>query len=181
MEIKVTLPLVIQWQRDGGEFFINDISLKNGESLINELPDDVIGYAMETLENVYAGDAKTKGEDDLDVEDINVEVDYKYSKGTSDRFSHSHGNWLPGDPDDIDIKSISVGKVDVSDGISDRDMDRIYDKIMDAEGMDESKRYKHSMQNIEKRLESKLRRGKIKSKLVKKDSKIPGFSYWFKK
>ncbi len=55
-------------------------------------------------------------------------------------------------------------------------MDRIYDKIMDDVGMDESKRYKHSIQNIEKRLESKLRRGKIKSKLVKKDSKIPGFS-----
>jgi hypothetical protein len=181
MKARVTLPLVVQWQRDGGEYFINDVSIKDGESIINDLHQDVIEHIMENLEHDYAGDPKVKGEYEIDVEDIDVEVDFKYAKGTPDKYSSSHGNWLPGDPDDIDIKSISVGKVDVSDAISERDMDSIYDKIMDEVGMDESKRYKHSMQNIEKRLESKLRRGKIKSKLVGKDSKIPGFSYWFKK
>ena len=147
---------------------------------MDELPSEKVEFIMQNLEHDHAGEAKLKGEDEYESEG-GVDVDYKYSKGTPSRFSSSHGNYLPGDSDDIDIKSIVLGKVDVSDAISDRDMDRIYDKIMDEVGMDESKRYKHSIQNIEKRLEKKLHRGKIKSKLVKKDSKIPGFSYWFKK
>lgn len=52
------------------------------------------------------------------------------------------------------------------------------------EGTDDGtpKRYKDAIDKVEKKLYSRMRRGKIKSKLGKKGkSKIPGFGYFFKR
>ncbi len=43
-----------------------------------------------------------------DSEDRAVEVEARYSAATSDYFDRGFGNWLPGDPEDIEILSISA-------------------------------------------------------------------------
>lgn len=42
--------------------------------------------------------------------------------------------------------------------------------------------FNKTLDKLEKKLDDKLRKGKVKAKLGKgKKSKIPGFSYWFQK
>ncbi len=52
----------------------------------------------------------------------------------------------------------------------------------EAEKEDGPKRYLDAIDKVEKKLYSRMRRGKMKSKLGKKGkSKIPGFGYFFKR
>lgn len=43
-----------------------------------------------------------------DSEDRAVQVEATYSPPTQDYFSKSFGNWLPGDPEDIEIVSVTA-------------------------------------------------------------------------
>jgi len=59
---------------------------------------------------------------------------------------------------------------------------KIAPEVSEAANDGSPKRYKDAIDKVEKKLYSRMRRGKIKSKLGKKGkSKIPGFGYFFKR
>lgn len=186
MEVKLTLKLSVKWERDGGEFFIHDIWVKNGPSILESLPKVIIEHITTLLEEDHLSEPTLSGISDYDIDDIKVEVDYRLSKGTDPKFSSSFGNWLPGDPEELNITGVSIGGVDILKSLPQSTIDRIETKVYDYaqahESIDVSKRYRDAINKVEKKLYSKLQRGKIKSKLGKKGkSKIPGFGYWFKR
>ena len=67
-----------------------------------------------------------------DSEDRAVEVEATYSPPTQDYFSKSFGNWLPGDPEDIEI--VSVTAIDQGADVAEVEAD--------TEGLEEAVRLK---------------------------------------
>ena len=67
--------------------------------------------------------------------ELEIEVEGTFSKGSEDYFSKSHGNWLPGDPDEADIKHVWVtskdgkNRVDLLPFLSESDAEQIRDEI----------------------------------------------------
>ena len=57
-----------------------------------------------------------------------IDVDYKYSAGSKERFDSNFGNWLPGDPEDIDLKSVDFGTTNILPGLSDEQVKEIEEK-----------------------------------------------------
>lgn len=65
-----------------------------------------------------------------DSEDRAVEVEATYSPPTRDYFDRSYGNWLPGDPEDIEIVSVTA----IDEGAD------VAEVEADVEGLEESVR-----------------------------------------
>ena len=75
---------------------------------------------------------------------------------------------------------VMAGDTDITEFITPNDLSEI--ELESDDAIEEAKRYQNALERVEKKLYSRMRRGKIKSKLGKKGkSKIPGFGYWFKR
>ena len=67
------------------------------------------------------------------LDDIDYEVEASFSRGSSDYFSPSFGNWLPGDPDeleDITVKDTRTGLEVEFDSFEKVDRDYIDQQLM---------------------------------------------------
>lgn len=170
MDAEITLPIRVSWEKSG-----NDLTIKNifaghngGPSITAQFDKDELKELKDYVLDMVKHDKETSGEELLDWENIKVEVDYKII-GSKDEES-------------VDIKSINFGSVNVESFVSDKDLSDIEDSVWFQTESYEPKRYRNAIEKVEKRLYSRMQRGKLKSKLGKKGkSKIPGFGYWFKR
>lgn len=181
MELEIDLPVKVKWEGDGdGEAHI--LSVHVGDAKVNP-PEEMQRELLGAIYALSPDDIAVDGEAVIDLYDVKVEVDYDYKAGAPDSYSSAHGNYLPGDDAQIDIKSVDLNGVDILSGISPKTLAKIDQKVFDYANSNEnvSKRYVSAIEKVEKRLDKRMKRGKLKAKLVGKDSKIPGFSYWFQK
>ena len=65
--------------------------------------------------------------------ELDVEVETRVTPGTRDYFDRSFGNWLPGDPADVEVDSVTICGVSVPfDALPKDAQERIVEAVMDA-------------------------------------------------
>ncbi len=70
-----------------------------------------------------------------ELREIECDVEYSYTPGSGSYFCPSFGNWLPGDPPEIEVKLIKSAATDESfefEALSERMQDEVFDKCIDA-------------------------------------------------
>lgn len=173
-ELKVS----VKWEVDGGGIFVHDAFVGNTAIDLSE-------QQMKEITGAIAGEYpdRMSGSADFDLFDVPVDVEYRFSLGTDDYFSAEHGNWLRGDDEEMIIDEVLLNGVDIKKHLTDAVIEKLEKQAVKHARMHESasKRYDKLLKKVEKRLDKNIRRGKIKSKLVGKDSKIPNFGYWFRR
>lgn len=66
---------------------------------------------------------------------LTLEVEYHYSKGTKDYFDQAYGNWLPGDPAEVEIKEVylerSNERIDIMPILTDAQLSDIMEACLE--------------------------------------------------
>ncbi|MBK9390514.1 MAG: hypothetical protein IPN68_10070 [Bacteroidetes bacterium] len=201
----VSLPLEVKYSLKDGLPKIEDILVKGVGSIAGKLrrPDmlDVESIVSDEVENKHIpmpDDAKNL-EMEIYLTDMEVEVHGTFLPGAIVR-DIIFGKSL--EDSEAEIEEVIYNGVDVTLALTKADIKELeknfiehalnrygvdyWEQEMDAAkkepGFDESiEKYNKKLDDLTDRLERKLRSGKVKSKLAKKTSKIPGFSYWFQR
>ena len=64
--------------------------------------------------------------------DVELEIDYDYTKGTPEYFDRQFGNWLPGDQEELTINSVEVNGLDILPALSVRKIDSLEDSVKES-------------------------------------------------
>jgi hypothetical protein len=100
-EIRVTLPITVKMTEGSRKYLLGKLDLT---SQLSESD-------LESIAELEEADPLTDGEV-FDFE-THVSASGSYSPGTSDYFDRSFGNWLPGDPEEIEVESVKFGDLEI--------------------------------------------------------------------
>jgi hypothetical protein len=205
LSTRVSLPIVAKYSVKDGKPKVTDILVKGVGSIAGKIgKSDLADIESVVLDEVEWGKGIATGDaENLEMEiyltDMEVSVEGNFIPGGIDE-DPIYGKSLVGS--EAQIERVLYRGVDVTDALTKTDIKELekefieyaidsygvdyWEKeIEDAKrepGFDESiEKYNKKLDDITDRLDRKLRSGKVKSKLAKKTSKIPGFSYWFQK
>lgn len=64
--------------------------------------------------------------------DVELEIDYDYTKGTPDYFDKQLGNWLPGDQESLEINSVEINGLDILPALSAKKVENIEDIVRES-------------------------------------------------
>ena len=124
MELKVDFEAQVHWTKAGGDIHITDITI-GGQSILKCVDQKEQDSLKELIQHDPMLNVLDNASENLPLENIPVEIDYSYKPGTKAAFNVQHGNFLPGDEDELNITSAKCGGVDIWPYLSDYQKERI--------------------------------------------------------
>jgi len=119
-DINVTLPITVQITEGTRKYFLGKLDLTS----------QLTESDLECIADLDKGESFVDG-DEFDLE-TQVSASGSYSAGTSDYFDRSFGNWLPGDPEEIEVESVKYGDLEIISHIPDHVFEQIDEDLLVA-------------------------------------------------